>query len=72
VARAWVDDVFRAALLDDANAAVAKHMGIGGGMSAYSTKLTAVVNTADVHNVIVCTLCRYKYLSIDRTSQRRA
>jgi nitrile hydratase len=53
-----VDDAFREALLGDANAAVVKHMGIGAGVSAYSTKLTAVENTADVHNVIVCTLCR--------------
>ena len=56
VARAWVDAAFKARLLEDANAAAAE-LGIGGSISAYSTKLTALLNTDEVHNVVVCTLC---------------
>jgi len=55
VARAWVDDGFKARLLNDASAAVAE---IGIDMSHWSpVKLRAVENTASQHNVIVCTLC---------------
>ena len=55
VARAWVDDRFKARLLNDASAAVAE---IGIDMSHWSpVKLRAVENTANQHNVIVCTLC---------------
>lgn len=52
VARAWSDPDFKARLLEDASAASAE-MGfdIGG------LKLIAVENTADTHNMIVCTLC---------------
>jgi nitrile hydratase len=52
VARAWVDPAFRRRLLDDANAAVAEM-----GYPFTGLKLVAVENTADVHHVIVCTLC---------------
>ncbi len=50
VARAWVDAEYKERLLTDANAAIAE-LGFGG------TNLTVVENTADVHNLVVCTLC---------------
>lgn len=52
VARAWVDDAFRRRLFDDANAAVEEL-----GFDSAATDLTALENTAQVHNVVVCTLC---------------
>ncbi len=52
VARAWTDPAFRARLLDDAGAA-AREMGFDIG----PMHLIAVENTAEVHNMIVCTLC---------------
>jgi nitrile hydratase subunit alpha len=52
VARAWTDPAFRAALRDDA-AEATRAMGFDIG----PLRLIAVENTADVHNVIVCTLC---------------
>lgn len=52
VARAWIDAAFRARLLADGNSAIAE---LGHHMA--STKLVAVENKADVHNVVVCTLC---------------
>ena len=53
VARAWVDEGFRARLLADAGAAVAE-MGFAGQASGH---LKAVENTEAVHNLVVCTLC---------------
>lgn len=53
VARAWCDDTFRRALLADATAAVAS-LGIVEGVGEH---LIAVENTADCHNLVVCTLC---------------
>lgn len=52
VARAWTDDDFRARLLADGSAAC-REMGYDIG----TLNLIAVENTAQVHNVIVCTLC---------------
>ena len=52
VARAWVDPAFRKRLFTDANAAAAEL-----GYPITTTKLVAVENTDDVHNVVVCTLC---------------
>jgi nitrile hydratase len=52
VARAWVDPAFRARLLEDGNAATAEL-----GFPITGTKLVAVENTPDTHNVVVCTLC---------------
>lgn len=52
VARAWMDDAFRQRLLDDANTAVEEL-----GFDSAATDLTAMENTAQVHNVVVCTLC---------------
>ena len=55
VARAWTDGAFRERLLSDANAAVAE---LGYAASGVEPQLLRVVeNTADVHNVVVCTLC---------------
>ena len=52
VARAWVDPAFRARLLADGSAACAEM-----GFDVGPMRLIAVENTADVHNVVVCTLC---------------
>lgn len=53
VARAWSDDAFRAALLDDADAVVSD-LGYYGRQGEH---MVAVENTNDVHNMVVCTLC---------------
>jgi nitrile hydratase subunit alpha len=52
VARAWSDAQFRTRLLSDGNAAV-EELGLERG----PYQLVVVENTAEVHNVIVCTLC---------------
>jgi len=52
VARAWDDSAFKARLLADGSAAM-EEMGI----EPDGLKLVVVENTAEVHNVIVCTLC---------------
>jgi nitrile hydratase len=52
VARAWVDEGFKARMLADVNAA-AQELDIDAG----GIPIRAVENTAAVHNVIVCTLC---------------
>ncbi|MBC7178912.1 MAG: nitrile hydratase subunit alpha, partial [Roseovarius sp.] len=52
VARAWVDPAFKARLLADASAA-SREMGFDIG----PLHLIAVENTAQTHNLIVCTLC---------------
>lgn len=52
VAKAWTDTAFRARLLADGNAAVAEL-----GFEMTTTRLVAVENTPDEHNVVVCTLC---------------
>jgi nitrile hydratase subunit alpha len=54
VARAWKDPGYRERLLADGNAAAAE-LGCGSGRHGYLLKV--VENTAEVHNVIVCTLC---------------
>ena len=53
VARAWVDPEFKARLLADGTAAI-DEMGYGG---IEGGQLVVSENTADVHNVVVCTLC---------------
>lgn len=53
VARAWADPDFLAALRADATAAVSD-MGFYGRQGEH---IVAVENTADVHNMVVCTLC---------------
>jgi nitrile hydratase len=53
VARAWTDPEFKRRLLADATRACAE-FGISG---LQGEDMVVVENTADVHNVIVCTLC---------------
>ena len=54
VARAWTDPRFRVRLLADGSAAAAE-LGFGPQVSGY--QLRVVANSAQRHNVIVCTLC---------------
>lgn len=53
VARAWTDPEFKAALLTDATAAVAS-LGYEGRQGEH---LKVVENSAEIHNLVVCTLC---------------
>ena len=53
VARAWVDPDYKERLLDNATAAIAE-LGYGGLQGEH---MVVVENTAQVHNVVVCTLC---------------
>lgn len=53
VARAWTDPAFKARLLAEATSVVAEYDFEGGQVD----KLVVVENTAEVHNVVVCTLC---------------
>ncbi|MEM7632905.1 MAG: nitrile hydratase subunit alpha [Pseudomonadota bacterium] len=53
VARAWSDPAFKAALLADAGPVLAE-MGYVGRQGEH---MVVVENTADVHNIVVCTLC---------------
>lgn len=53
VAKAWVDSAFRDQLLSDATAAIAS-LGFSGRQGEH---MVVVENTAEVHNVVVCTLC---------------
>jgi len=56
VAHAWLDDGFRVRLLEDANTALSEvDLSMGGGLQ--EQRLKVVENTADAHNVLVCTLC---------------
>lgn len=52
VARAWTDPAFKARLLADGTQACRDL-----GLDVPALRLIAVENTADVHNLIVCTLC---------------
>jgi nitrile hydratase len=55
VARAWLDDAFRARLLADGNAAVLE---LGIDLAHWApVKLRVVANEPGRHNLIVCTLC---------------
>ena len=53
VARAWVDPSYKQRLLTDADVAL-KEFGYGGMQGEH---MVAVENTANVHNLVVCTLC---------------
>ena len=53
VARAWVDEEYKARLLADGTAAIAE-LGLGGPEAEH---LVVVENTPGVHNLVVCTLC---------------
>ena len=52
VARAWVDDGFRERLLSDSKAAAAEL-----GMDLGPIPILVMENTAQTHNLVVCTLC---------------
>ncbi len=53
VARAWADPAFKARLMDDATHAIAE-LGFTGRQGEH---IVAVENTAQLHNMVVCTLC---------------
>lgn len=53
IARAWTDPAFKQRLVDDATAAC-EELGIKGLRGEH---LRAVEDTAEIHNVVVCTLC---------------
>lgn len=54
IARAWTDPEFKARLKADAMTVLGDEMGIN---MEHQPRVMVVENTADVHNVIVCTLC---------------
>jgi nitrile hydratase len=56
VARAWLDEGFRARLLADANSAL-RELGLSMRGGLQEQRLKVVENTQEHHNVIVCTLC---------------
>jgi nitrile hydratase subunit alpha len=53
VARAWADPAYKKRLLSDASAAI-KEFGFSG---LQGEDMVVLENTAQVHNVVVCTLC---------------
>jgi nitrile hydratase len=53
IARAWADGAYKQRLLKNAKAAIAE-LGYGG---AEGEQMMVVENTAQVHNLVVCTLC---------------
>lgn len=53
VARAWSDPAYRARLRENAGAAIAE-LGFAGRQGEH---MRAVENSAEVHNMVVCTLC---------------
>jgi nitrile hydratase len=55
-ARAWVDPAFAERLLADANGAI-RELGLTMAGGLQEQRLKVVANTADEHNVVVCTLC---------------
>ena len=56
VARAWVDPGFTGRLLADANTAI-REVGLSMAGGLQEQRLKVVANTAEQHNVVVCTLC---------------
>ncbi len=56
VARAWTDPGFAERLLADANAAL-RELGLSMSGGLQEQRLKVVANTAEEHNVVVCTLC---------------
>jgi nitrile hydratase len=53
VAKAWVDESYKAWLLEDATAAIASLDFMG----RQGEHLVVVQNTPEIHNMVVCTLC---------------
>jgi nitrile hydratase len=56
VARAWIDPGFAERLLADANTAI-REIGLSMAGGLQEQRLKVVANTAEEHNVVVCTLC---------------
>jgi nitrile hydratase len=56
VARAWTDPGFADRLLADANSAL-RELGLSMSGGLQEQRLKVVANSADEHNVVVCTLC---------------
>jgi nitrile hydratase len=56
VARAWTDAGFAGRLLADANTAI-REVGLSMAGGLQEQRLKVVANTAETHNVVVCTLC---------------
>jgi nitrile hydratase len=56
VARAWMDPGFSSRLLADANTAI-REVGLSMAGGLQEQRLKVVANTAEQHNVVVCTLC---------------
>jgi len=54
VARAWSDSAFKQRLLDNGTAAIQE---LGLSMPPHHRHFVVLENTADIHNVICCTLC---------------
>ena len=54
IARAWTDPVFKQLLLTDGKAAIRE---AGLSMPSHHRHFVVLENTADIHNVICCTLC---------------
>jgi len=54
IARAWTDPAFKQLLLTDGMAAISE---AGLSMPVHHRHLVVLENTADIHNVICCTLC---------------
>lgn len=57
VARAWLDLAYKQRLLDDTPAAIAELNFPVGMDGAEGEHMKAVANSADVHNLVICTLC---------------
>ena len=55
-AHAWVDPAFAERLLADANSAI-REVGLSMAGGLQEQRLKVVANTAEQHNVVVCTLC---------------
>ena len=54
VARAWVDQDFKASIKKDCSQVIKENFGFEGRQGEH---IVAVENTANTHNVVVCTLC---------------
>ena len=57
VARAWIKPAFKAALLEDANAAVFSEFGIHASNPAAPTQLCILPNSDKLWHLVCCTLC---------------
>jgi nitrile hydratase len=57
VAKAWVDPAFKKLLAEDTMAAVGKMNFVTKGAGAEGEHMRAAINTPEVHNLIICTLC---------------